>query len=361
MPLIQSGLSFLVYFGSFLALLLAVQQIIARKRELANFLRFFHLLCNSILLCGTALLANKVPMDYPFLLFLYFTSGFLLGPSYLLSISSLLGTKIGMKKKDILLFLPAIVVFIGEIFFQSQDTAFKQDVIRIFLTRPLLSPLAPLFAAAIIYNVAYEFLVMRDVITFWNNKEIKKEVSILSIRVLASFTVLSLFTAGIFLANPFVLLLGGMVHTGIMISIFITQDYYPRFFFALRQEIRRKRYEHTLLLGLNTEVIRNRLNELMKDEELFKDMELSLQSLAARLSITPHQLSQFLNDQLNSNFRNYINGFRIKQARHLLEHNGDMSVSAICYEVGFNSKSTFNAGFKEATGKTPREYREELK
>jgi len=38
-----------------------------------------------------------------------------------------------------------------------------------------------------------------------------------------------------------------------------------------------------------------------------------------------------------------------------------MSVSTICYEVGFNSKSTFNTVFKEATGKTPQEFREELK
>jgi len=38
MPLLQSILSYFVYFGSFLALLLAVQQVIARKRELAYFL-----------------------------------------------------------------------------------------------------------------------------------------------------------------------------------------------------------------------------------------------------------------------------------------------------------------------------------
>jgi AraC-like DNA-binding protein len=361
MHLLQSILSYFVYFGGFLALLLAVQQVIARKRELANFLRFSHLLVNGVMLCGTALLANKVPLEYPFSLFLYFTCGFLLGPSYLFSISTLLGSRTGLKKADVLHFLPAIIVFTGEMVFQLQGTAFKQDMLRIFLTQPLQSPLAPLFAAAIIFNAVYEFMVMKGVIMFWNNPEIKKEVRIISIRVVASFLALSLFSAGIFRADPVVILLGGAVHAGIMISILITQDYYPQFFFALKREIRRKRYERSLLLGLNTDVIRNRLGELMDDEKLYRDMELNLQTLADRLSITPHQLSQFLNDQVNSNFRNYINGFRVKEARRLLEHNSDMSVSAICYEVGFNSKSTFNMVFKEATGKTPREFREELK
>jgi AraC-like DNA-binding protein len=361
MPLLQSILSYFVYFGGFLALLLAVQQVIARKRELANFLRFFHLLCNSVMLCGTALLANKVPLEFPFSLFLYFTCGLLLGPSYLFSISTLLGSKTRLKKTDIFHFLPAMLIFIGEIVFQSQDTAFKQDVLRVFLTQPLQSPLAAIFAAAIIFNAAYECLVMKGVIVFWSNPEIKKEVRIISIRVVASFLALSLFAAGIFLADSILLLLGGTVHAGIMVSILITQDYYPQFFFALKREIRRKRYERSLLLGLNTRVISNRLEELMNDEQLYRDMELNLQTLADRLSITPHQLSQFLNDQVNSNFRNYINGFRVKEARRLLEHNSDMSVSTICYEVGFNSKSTFNTVFKEATGKTPREFREELK
>ena len=361
MLLLQSILSYFVYFGGFLALLLAVQQVIARKRELANFLRFSHLLVNGVMLCGTAFLANKVPLEYPFSLFLYFTCGFLLGPSYLFSISTLLGSKTMLKKTDIFHFLPAMLIFIGEIVFQLQNTAFKQDVLRILLTQPLQSPLAAIFAVAIIFNAAYEFLVMKGVIIFWRNPEIKKEVRIISIRVIGSFLALSLFAAGIFLADSILLLLGGAIHTAIMVSILITQDYYPQFFFALKREIRRKRYERSLLLGLNTGVIGSRLAELMNDEQLYRDMELNLQTLAGRLSITPHQLSQFLNDQVNSNFRNYINGFRVKEARRLLEYNRKMGISAICYEVGFNSKTTFNTVFKEATGKTPREFREELK
>jgi AraC-like DNA-binding protein len=34
-----------------------------------------------------------------------------------------------------------------------------------------------------------------------------------------------------------------------------------------------------------------------------------------------------------------------------------MSILAICFEVGFNSKSTFNTVFKKLSGMTPREFK----
>jgi AraC-like DNA-binding protein len=358
--MLQIVLTYFVCIGGFLAFLLAVQQVIAQKRELANFLRSFLLMVSSIVLYGYALFANKVCLEYPILVFMYFTSAFLLGPMYLFTINSLLGIKKSMQKIDILHFIPAVTVFIGEIIFQLQDPAFKLDVLRVFLTTPTQSPLVYLLLAAIASNMAYEFAVVKSIFEFWTNQEIKREVRIIGVRLGASVLSLSLFTVGMLLANPLLILSGGTVHTGIIVSMFITQDYYPQFFFALKEEIRRKRYEHSLLQGLNTDIIKNRLEEIMNDEQVYKDMDLNLQTLAARLSMTQHQLSQFLNEQMKANFRNYVNGYRVREAMRLLAHNEKLSISSICYEVGFNSKSTFYTVFKEVTGKTPREIRDEI-
>lgn len=356
--MLQVLLTYFVCIGGFLAFLLAIKQVTARKRELANFLRFFLMMVSSIVLYGYALFANKVCLEYPILVFMYFTSAFLLGPMYLFTINSLLGSKKCMQKIDILHFLPAITVFIGEIIFQLQDPAFKLDLLRVFLTTPTQSPLVYLLLAAISSNIAYELAVMKSIIEFWTNQEIRREVRIIGVRVGASVLSLSLFAVGMLLANPMLILLGGTVHTGIMVSMFITEDYYPQFFFALKQEMRRKHYERSLLQELNTDLIRNRLEELMNDEQIYKDMDLNLQSLAGKLSMTQHQLSQFLNEQMKANFRNYVNGYRVGEAIRLLAHNEKMSISSICYEVGFNSKSTFYMVFKEMTGKTPREFRD---
>lgn len=66
-----------------------------------------------------------------------------------------------------------------------------------------------------------------------------------------------------------------------------------------------------------------------------------------------------MNERLNTNFRNYINSYRIEEAKKILINESDKNILTICYDVGFNSKSTFNTCFKKYTGKTPSEFRQE--
>jgi AraC-like DNA-binding protein len=73
--------------------------------------------------------------------------------------------------------------------------------------------------------------------------------------------------------------------------------------------------------------------------------------------VTPHQLSEILNERLNMNFSSYLNGFRVREAERLLVKRGDRSIIEIAFEVGFNSKASFNNHFLKQTGLTPSEYR----
>ncbi|HQL83379.1 MAG TPA: helix-turn-helix domain-containing protein, partial [Spirochaetota bacterium] len=95
----------------------------------------------------------------------------------------------------------------------------------------------------------------------------------------------------------------------------------------------------------------------MTDECLYRDYDLSLNTLAERLDLTPHQLSRFLNEKLGMNFSNYINSFRIAEARKLIREDPARSVISICFHVGFNSKSAFNNAFRKHTGTNPKEVR----
>jgi len=60
---------------------------------------------------------------------------------------------------------------------------------------------------------------------------------------------------------------------------------------------------------------------------------------------------------MNTSFWDYVNRFRVEEARDLLENNPDVSIISVCFKVGFNSKSSFNTAFKKMTGMTPTEYR----
>lgn len=110
------------------------------------------------------------------------------------------------------------------------------------------------------------------------------------------------------------------------------------------------------------ELSKNLLN-LMENKKPYLDCELNLAVLAEKLETTPHKLSQILNVNFNKNFFDFINDFRIEEAKKLLSspEKSNYKIIAIAYDSGFNSKSTFYTVFKKSTSLTPSEYRSRLK
>ena len=70
-------------------------------------------------------------------------------------------------------------------------------------------------------------------------------------------------------------------------------------------------------------------------------------------------MAQVVNEQLSQNFLDFVNRYRVDEAkRRLLDPSlKHLSILAIAEDVGFNSKSSFNAVFKKNTNLTPSEYR----
>ncbi len=99
------------------------------------------------------------------------------------------------------------------------------------------------------------------------------------------------------------------------------------------------------------------LKQLMKTEVLYKDANLKLQDVAKKLHINPHLLSQLLNDNLDISFTNFINKYRINAAKQLILSDEKLTLEAIGYECGFNSKSTFYTAFKKQTRMTPSQFK----
>ncbi len=104
--------------------------------------------------------------------------------------------------------------------------------------------------------------------------------------------------------------------------------------------------------------LQDRLDNLIREQELFKNSNLKLKDVSRELHLTSHYVSQFLNDNLGKSFSSYINEYRIDYAKKMLSTNSTFTIEAIGYESGFNSKSTFFTTFKKYTGVTPSKYRE---
>ncbi|MCZ4273712.1 helix-turn-helix domain-containing protein [Maritalea porphyrae] len=124
--------------------------------------------------------------------------------------------------------------------------------------------------------------------------------------------------------------------------------------FQAEQENRK--YENSALTADALERIENRLRAAMRDEQLHKNPNLSLWDLAQHVGASPNYISQTLNTVMNQNFFDFVNSYRIEDAKHLLAHS-EASVLAITYDVGFNSRSSFYMAFKKVTGHTPSAYR----
>src|SRR5690606_10541592 len=101
------------------------------------------------------------------------------------------------------------------------------------------------------------------------------------------------------------------------------------------------------------------LTLLMENEKPYLQPALTLEKLATQLQMPTRSLSNMINRQFSCNFFEFINAYRIDEAKRLLSEPGSVQKNMldIMYEVGFNSKATFNTLFKKKLGMTPSEYR----
>lgn len=107
--------------------------------------------------------------------------------------------------------------------------------------------------------------------------------------------------------------------------------------------------------------IKESLLQYVQQHKPYLEPELSLDELANRLSVKPKILSQVINETLGKSFFDFINGYRIEEAMRLLTNPKDpkITVQEVLYDVGFNSKSSFNTLFKKQTGLTPSEFKKQ--
>lgn len=98
----------------------------------------------------------------------------------------------------------------------------------------------------------------------------------------------------------------------------------------------------------------------MTEKSVFRNPNLKLNDLAHEINVSPHQLSQLLNDRLSKSFTLYVNEYRIEEACKILSAAENLTIEAIGEEVGFNSKSTFFSAFKKLKGMTPAMYQQSV-
>ncbi len=105
-----------------------------------------------------------------------------------------------------------------------------------------------------------------------------------------------------------------------------------------------------------------KLTACMKNEKPYLDSELTIGQLSEKLSIPRRYLSQIINETLHQNFFDFVNSYRIQEAKTILAtpSSSKKNILEILFDAGFNSKSVFNTAFKKHTSMTPRQFKNSL-
>lgn len=124
----------------------------------------------------------------------------------------------------------------------------------------------------------------------------------------------------------------------------------------------KKKYRTSGMSSQKSEELKQQVLDLMKNDKPFLNNLLSISDLALRLHAPIWYVSQVINEGFQMNFFDFINQYRVEEAKTLLSDSSKdhKTILEIAYEAGFNSKSTFNTAFKKYLKMTPSQFRKHI-
>lgn len=309
---------------------------------------------------------------YPPLVFWVSMTSLLYGPMLYLYLRSIITER--FSGKSYLLLLPGIILGIFAIIFSIQLPG--------AINRNLLSSEAwvrnPVSLAAeiaiIVFNSSFilaSLLKIRKSGKLFVNYHSRKKGA--DLKWLQTVLFLALIIYCVELANALIQFYGGAFSSArftvvifIQAALFYFTSYRglkQPFIIGITKNGQTGKYSRSTISDKKASDIEKKLTSYMNDEAPFLHPTLKLPDLAADLNTSVNHLSQVLNTRMKVNFYDFINSFRISEAKKLLAHPdaAGKTMLEIAYDSGFNSKSTFNSVFKDITGITPSQYRKSKK
>ena len=110
----------------------------------------------------------------------------------------------------------------------------------------------------------------------------------------------------------------------------------------------------------NSNRLNEKLTELFVKEAIYKNPDLKITHLSEKLHTNRTYISKHINTQYSCTFNDFVNRYRIEEAKKLLsdESSQNFSLNYICEKSGFGSMGTFMRVFREFEGITPGQFRE---
>lgn len=116
------------------------------------------------------------------------------------------------------------------------------------------------------------------------------------------------------------------------------------------------RYSNSPLDTALCEQVATDLSRFFDHDEAYSDDGLSLRTLASRIGVSTHILSQVINQHLGSSFYDYVNQKRIARAKARIDEGAYSSLTQLGFDCGFNNRVSFTKAFKKNLDMTPSAY-----
>jgi len=317
---------------------------------------------------------SGITLEYPFLIASTYPLLFCLGPFYFIYCQYLLDKNYKVTIKSILHFIPALLVLLMMMPFyampENQKISFLQNLetngnLKIPIEQLVF--MATHVAQTVIYvYAAYKFIVKKE-------QELKEFSSdVLVVKKINWLNTFSLYFA-IYLPLYFLLVVilsfihSFQVQVDYVMLLITSLSLYAIGYSAIQSPEIFKSFPdlNRIAIGIKNgnrfPELKEKLLQFMESNKPYLKSELKISELADSLSVPYHQLSQLINEEFLVNFYDFVNKYRVEDAKKLLIENiRNDKMIAIAYEVGFNSKATFNRVFKKFTGLTPSGFKEKF-
>jgi YesN/AraC family two-component response regulator len=120
------------------------------------------------------------------------------------------------------------------------------------------------------------------------------------------------------------------------------------------------KYKNSPIDNSMSRELAEKLQQTMIANLLWRKNDLRLEDLSKKMELPKHYVSQVINEQFNMNFFEFVNKYRIDEAKKLIQQENQTTLIEIAYQVGFNNKVSFGKAFKNNTNLSPLEYKKKL-
>lgn len=349
---------------------------IKKGKRLSNLLLGSFLLLLAINIADGLLTYFRFYLQFPSLALIEDSFILLYGPLVLFYSRSVIYKNFKLTAKTLFHGIPFVVLFILSLVgYHIQPSGQQQMIQSAIVEHNLPVGLYLMIAAIHIHIFVYLFLSWREVNIYRTKiKDILSSIYRLNLDWL-SFMIYSLaFLLILSFTNAIIPLTSfkGYFDAGLILvlvflfffvnAIVIKGLKHPEIFSGIDEPEVIQKYRGSTLTSEERDIIQAKLITLMINEKPFLNPEITLEDLSLRLSVPSKKLSQLLNETFRQNYFDFINSYRIEEAKRLIAESNDpkITVLEIMYQAGFNSKSSFNTLFKKKTGLTPSQYKKSV-